>query len=115
MLPNSYNQQISIIWKNMKKTKSNKKKWFSGKKQLQESSSVDAQEVVKPDRINKIEVSDKQKKTKTKETEAVDEAVEAPEAVDEAVEAEETPLPKNSRLARLDSLKERMNRKKIWK
>lgn len=108
----------------MKKT--NKKKWFSGKKQLHESSSTDVSEVVKNDSSDKIEENIKQEATEAinEETEVINEETEALEAVeddkaletvDKDDEVEETSHPKNSRLARLDGLKERMNRKKTWK
>jgi len=106
----------------MKKT--NKKKWFSGKKQLNVSSSTDVSEVVKNDSNDKAEESIKQENIKQEVTEATKEETEVLEVVeddkmletvDKDDEVEETSHPKNSRLARLDGLKERMNRKKSWK
>ncbi len=87
----------------MKKTKTNKKKWFSEKLQLHESFSSLVPGDVQRDNNDKIE--------ENVEHENMNSEAEVEEA--EVEEAES--YSKNSRDARLEGLRERMNNKKTWK
>jgi len=98
----------------MKKSKKNK--WFTEKKQQHKSFKASVSGDDKPDSSDKIEESVENDLIEPEEAEpeeAEPEEAEPEEA--EPEEAEESLPIKNSRLARLDGLKERMNNKKIWK
>ena len=92
----------------MKKTKTNKKKWFSEKLQLHESFSSLVPGDVQRDNNDKIE--------ENVEHENMNSEAEVEEAEVEEAEVEEAEsYSKNSRDARLEGLRERMNNKKTWK